>query len=251
MHVAPRLAGKTAIVTGSARGIGRGIARAFAIAGADVALVDMLPAEASRAAVDEITAMGRRAIYIQADVAQVEDVRLMVDLVIAEFGHIDVLVNNAGVLSRRPFAQLTIDEWDHTIAVNLRGAFLCAHFAVPHMVSRRFGRIINIASQRGQIGGIDLCHYSASKGGVIAFTKALARELAPHNILVNAIAPGPIETDMNTPMMDDLRHRMEHLPIRRIGTVDEVAPSAVFLASDDASYYVGQTLGPNGGDVML
>jgi 3-oxoacyl-[acyl-carrier protein] reductase len=175
----------------------------------------------------------------------------MVEEMIDAFGRIDILVNNAGILKKSPLVEMTTEEWDQVLAVNLRGTFLCTRYVLPHMLRRHHGRVINVASQRGQIGGIGVTHYSASKGGVIAFTKALAREVARENVLVNAIAPGPIATELNAPYMDEWRDRIHQLPIDRMGESDEVAPTAVFLASDDATYYVGQTLGPNGGDVML
>jgi 3-oxoacyl-[acyl-carrier protein] reductase len=194
---------------------------------------------------------GRRGIYLQADVSSEEQVRGMVEQMIAAFGRVDILVNNAGILRKSPLVEMASEEWDRVLAVNLRGTFLCTRYVLPYMLQRRYGRVINVASQRGQIGGIGVAHYSASKGGVIAFTKALAREVAKDNVLVNAIAPGPIATELNAPYMEEWKDRIHQLPIDRMGEADEVAPTAVFLASDDASYYVGQTLGPNGGDVML
>ncbi len=246
-----RLAGKKAIVTGGARGIGRGISLAFAAEGADVAVVDVLDERDGDEVVGGIEGQGRRALYRRADVADEAEVRGMVDGVIEAFGRVDVLVNNAGVLSQVPLALMPVEEWDRVLAVNLRGTFLCSRFVLAHMLERGEGRIINVSSQLGQSGAAGLCHYSASKGGVIAFTKALAREAAPCGILVNAIAPGPIKTGIMPPGdADEDRTRETVLPIGRFGEVGEVAPTAVFLASDEASYYVGQTLGPNGGDVM-
>ncbi|MDQ4128957.1 MAG: 3-oxoacyl-ACP reductase FabG [Actinomycetota bacterium] len=247
-----RLVGKKAIVTGGARGIGRAIAGAFAAEGADVAVVDVLDEREGRGAVREIEGQGRRALYWSADVADEGEVRGMVEGVLGAFGRVDILVNNAGVLSQVPLARMPVEEWDRVLAVNLRGTFLCSRFVLPHMLERGEGRIINVSSQLGQAGAAGLCHYSASKGGVIAFTRALAREAAPRGVLVNAIAPGPIETGIMPPGDDqEDRAREAALPIGRFGGVEEVAPTAVFLASSDASYYVGQTLGPNGGDVML
>jgi 3-oxoacyl-[acyl-carrier protein] reductase len=176
----------------------------------------------------------------------------MVETVHESFGGIDVLVNNAGILSRSPLERMPVEEWDRVLDVNLRGTFLCCRFALGRMLERGEGRIINVASQIGQSGEADLVHYSASKGGIIAFTKALSREVAARGVLVNAIAPGPISTGIMPPESEELEEAREAaLPIRRFGEVGEVAPTAVFLASADSSYYVGQTLGPNGGDVML
>ena len=247
-----RLFGKKAIVTGGGRGIGRAIAVAFAAEGADVAVVDVLDEREGGAVVGEIEGYGRRVLYRRADVADEAEVQGMVDGVLGAFGRVDVLVNNAGVLSQVPLARMPVEEWDRVLAVNLRGTFLCSRFVLPHMLERGEGRIINVSSQLGQSGAAGLCHYSASKGGVIAFTRALAREAAPRGVLVNAIAPGPIKTGIMPPGdKEEDRAREAALPIGRFGEVEEVAPTAVFLASDDASYYVGQTLGPNGGDVML
>jgi 3-oxoacyl-[acyl-carrier protein] reductase len=147
---------------------------------------------------------------------------------------------------------MPIEDWDRVLNVNLRGTFLCTRYVLPHLLEQGGGRVINIASQLGYLGGREVAHYSASKGGVIAFTKALAREVSTRNVLVNAIAPGPIVTDLLRSETEEWKAaKLAELPIGRFGEVSEVAPTAVFLASDDASYYVGQTLGPNGGDVML
>jgi 3-oxoacyl-[acyl-carrier protein] reductase len=244
-----RLTDRVALITGGARGIGLAIVKAFAAEGADVGVCDLAPAAGE--AMEALEREGRRGVYVRADVSSEEQVRRMVEEMIDAFGGIDILVNNAGILKKSPLVEMTTEEWDQVLAVNLRGTFLCTRYVLPHMLRRRYGRVINVASQRGQIGGIGVTHYSASKGGVIAFTKALAREVARDNVLVNAIAPGPIATELNAPYMEEWRDRIHQLPIDRMGEADEVAPTAVFLASDDATYYVGQTLGPNGGDVML
>jgi 3-oxoacyl-[acyl-carrier protein] reductase len=247
-----RLEDRTAVVTGGARGIGRGIVEAFAAEGADVAVADVLPEEEAAPVLAEVERAGRRGIYVHTDVAEEYQVRNMVDTVLHAFGRIDILVNNAGILSQSPLEEMPIEEWDRVMNVNLRGTFLCCRFTLGHMLERGGGRIINVASQIGQVGEPGLTHYSASKGGVISFTKALAREVAARGVLVNAIAPGPVSTGIMPPESEELEEaRKASLPIRRFGEVHEVAPTAVFLASDDSSYYVGQTLGPNGGDVML
>ena len=186
-----RLAGKKVIVTGRGRGIGRAIATAFATKGADVAVVDVLDEGEGASALGEIEGFGHRALYRRADVADEAEVRGMVEGVLDAFGRVDVLVNNAGVLSQIPLALMPVKEWDRVLAVNLRGTFLCSRFVLPHMLERGKGRIINVSSQLGQSGAAGLCHYSASKAGVIGFTKALAREAAPRGVLVNAIAPAP------------------------------------------------------------
>ena len=247
-----RLEGKAAVVTGGARGIGRGIVEAFAAEGAHVAVADVLQEGEAAPVLARVERLGRRGLYARTDVSQEGEVRGMVGEVIETFGKIDVLVNNAGVLSISPLEQMPIEEWDRVLAINLRGTFLCCRFALPHMLRRGEGKIVNVASQLGQVGASGLAHYSASKGGVIAFTKALAREVAARGILVNAVAPGPISTGIMPPESEEQEEAFKAaLPIRRFGAVEEVAPTVVFLASDETSYYVGQTLGPNGGDVML
>ena len=247
-----KLTGKTAIVTGAAKGIGRGIAEAFAREGADVAIADIATSEQAQGVIEAIQQAGRKAVYVRTDVADEQQVRKMVDTVLGAFGHIDILVNNAGIFTQALVEDLPVADWDRILNVNLRGTFLCTHFVLPHLLKQGGGRIINIASQLGYIGGVEVAHYCASKGGVIAFTKALAREVATRNVLVNGIAPGPIMTDLLVSETEEWKSaKLAELPIGRFGEVSEVAPTAVFLASDDASYYVGQILGPNGGDVML
>jgi 3-oxoacyl-[acyl-carrier protein] reductase len=156
------------------------------------------------------------------------------------------------VLSQSPLEQMPVEEWDRVLGINLRAAFLRCRFALPHMLGRGEGKIVNVASHLGQVGAPGLAHYCASEGGVIAFTKALARAVVGRGVLVNAVAPGPISTGIMPSESEEQEEALEAaLPTRRFGAVEEVAPSVVFLASDEASYYVGQTLGPNGGDVML
>ncbi|HEX4714356.1 MAG TPA: 3-oxoacyl-ACP reductase family protein [Ktedonobacteraceae bacterium] len=247
-----KLAGKVAIVTGAAHGIGRGIAEAFALEGAGVAIADVATAEQAQPVLDAIRQNGRKALFVRTDVADEQQVRAMVDSVLETFGHVDILVNNAGIFTQSLVEAMPIEDWDRVLNVNLRGTFLCTRYVLPHLLEQGGGRVINIASQLGYLGGREVAHYSASKGGVIAFTKALAREVSTRNVLVNAIAPGPIVTDLLRSETEEWKAaKLAELPIGRFGEVSEVAPTAVFLASDDASYYVGQTLGPNGGDVML
>jgi 3-oxoacyl-[acyl-carrier protein] reductase len=250
--VARKLDGKVAIVTGGARGIGGRIATAFAAEGADIVIADVLGEDVAAPVLASIAESGQRSLLIKTDVSDEQQVRAMVDAALAEFGQIDILVNDAGIFSQHLFAELEVSEWDRVISVNLRGVFLCTRFVLPGMLERKRGKIINVASQLGQIGGIEMVHYSASKAGVIGLTKALAREVSTQGIHVNAIAPGPILTDMMAQETEEWAARkLSELPMGRFGEADEVAPTAVFLASDDSSYYVGQTLCPNGGDVML
>ena len=247
-----RLADRRAVVTGGAQGIGRAIAAGFATEGADVAVIDVQGQEAGKPFLADAGAAGRRSFYFSADVASETEVATAMTAAAEALGGIDVLVNNAGIVSEYPVASMPAAEWDRIIAVNLRGPFLCARAVLPGMITQGYGRIINIASQLGQIGGETMAHYSASKAGLIGFTKALAREVSHLNILVNAIAPGPIETEMLARESPEwVQRKLGQLPMRRFGQVGEVVPTAVFLASDDSSYYTGQTLGPNGGDVTL
>jgi 3-oxoacyl-[acyl-carrier protein] reductase len=247
-----KLRDRVAIVTGGARGIGGAIAAAFADEGADVVVADVLGVDAATDTLDAIAAAGRRSLLVHTDVAEEASVRAMVDQAYEEFGHVDILVNNAGVFSQHFFHELPVEAFDRVLAINLRGVFLCTRFVLPRMLERGSGNVINVASQLGQIGGVEMVHYSASKAGVIGLTKALAREVSTKGIRVNAIAPGPILTQMMAEETEEwAAQKLSELPIGRFGETHEVAPTAVFLASDESSYYVGQTLCPNGGDVML
>ena len=246
-----KLEGRRAVVTGAASGIGRGIAVAFAREGADIAVVDLDEAGAADV-LAAVSDAGRRAVFVRADVSDEAQVRAMAERVLAELGGVDILVNNAGIFTESLLEDLSVADWDRVLGVNLRGTFLCTRFLIGQMLERGDGRIINIASQLGQIGGAQVAHYSASKAAVIGLTKALAREVSGRGVRVNAIAPGPIRTPLLDAETEEWRSaKLAELPIGRFGEVDEVTPTAILLASDDGSYYVGQTLGPNGGDVML
>jgi 3-oxoacyl-[acyl-carrier protein] reductase len=246
-----RLADRIALITGCARGIGRGIALAFAQEGADVAVNDLQPSEELDGVANEIRDLGRQAWVYPGDVSDEEAVQAMVDALLRDAGRIDVLVTNAGISNVTRLVDMSAETWDRMIDCHLRGTFLCARAVIPSMMQAKKGKIITLGSQLGQVGRAEMVHYSAAKGGVIAFTKALARELGPNGIQVNCIAPGPIKTSLQ-PMDDDARERIRaSLPLGRFGSVEDVAPTAVFLASSESDYYTGQTLGPNGGDVML
>lgn len=245
------LEGRRAVVTGAASGIGAAIARAYATAGARLVLADRDAQRLEREA-DSCRALGATVETVTADVGVEADTNRIVDRCIAAFGGIDILVNNAGMLTQARCTDLTTAMWDDMMRVDLRSVFLCTRRALPAMIEQKWGRVINVASQLGIKGGAELCHYSAAKAGVIGFTKSLALEVAPDNVLVNAIAPGPIET----PLVDGIstawkEAKSAELPLRRFGRPEEVAPVAVLLASDPGgNLFVGQTLGPNSGDVM-
>jgi NAD(P)-dependent dehydrogenase (short-subunit alcohol dehydrogenase family) len=243
--VTARLAGKATAVTGATRGIGRAIALAFAREGADV-LVNGRDAVAGRAVCREVEALGRRAVWHAADVGRVAEARSVVAAAVAAFGHLDVLVNNAGLFERKPALEMEEADWDRLLDVNLKGAFFCAQAAARAMQERGGGAIVNVASDAAWSGGINPCaHYAASKAGMVSFTRSLAKELAPLGIRVNALAPGLITTDMGGTAGSTLPGLV--IPLGREGTPDEVAAAAVFLASDEASYVTGANLNLSGG----
>lgn len=251
MNTSKPLDGRRAVVTGAGSGIGEAIALAYAQAGAQLLLADIDAARADSVA-QRCRALGAQAETVIGDVGDESTAHRIVDRCVQAFGGIDILVNNAGMLTQSRCADMSTAMWDEMLRVDLRSVFLCARRAVPHMQPQRWGRIINIASQLGIKGGVELSHYAAAKAGVIGFTKSLALEVAPDNVLVNAIAPGPIATPLVDGISADWKRAKEaSLPLGRFGRADEVAPTAVLLASDPGgNLYVGQTLGPNSGDVM-
>ena len=246
-----RIAGKKALVTGGAGGIGGAIATAFAREGADVAVLD-LRLDAAEAKVASLKSFGVKAFAVAADVSDEAQVIAAIEKVRAEFGRIDILVNNAGIDTTSVVADMGTAMWDQMMAVNLRSVFLCTRAVLKPMIEQKFGRIINIASQLGHKGAPEMAHYAAAKAGVIGFTRSLAYEVARDGITVNAICPGPIETDLFRALPEEWKKRkLAELPIGRAGSVEEIAPTAVLLASDEGAYYIGATMNPNGGDVML
>jgi 3-oxoacyl-[acyl-carrier protein] reductase len=249
-----KLEGKIALVTGASKGIGREIALAYAREGADVICNYNKSGADAGSLVREIQAMGRKAIAVQADVAKVEAVERLIQTGMEAFGRIDILVNNAGFATLYKIEEMPVDAWDEMIAAHLRGTFLTTRLVLPQMLEREQGWIINIASQLAYSGREQLAHYCAAKAAIITFTRVLAREVSRRGVFANCIAPGPIATGIiprsGPPDPEADARFADSLPIGRVGTVDEIAPTAVFLACSDSSYYVGQTLGPNGGDVM-
>jgi NAD(P)-dependent dehydrogenase (short-subunit alcohol dehydrogenase family) len=248
-----QLAGKIALVTGAQQGIGRGIALAFAASGADVAINWLDDETAAREVAASVTGHNRRAVTIQADMARLDEVREMVDAVVAEFGAIDILVNNAGVFPRVDFLAMRESDWDFVQNVNLKGAAFCAQAAAKAMVAAgRPGVIVNITSGAAFRGSPRGVHYVASKGGVVAMTRQMALELAPHRIRVNAVAPGL--TDTAQPRYGSSEAEIAAMaaanPLGRIATPEDIARAALFLASDDSGFVTGHTLHVNGGSYL-
>jgi 3-oxoacyl-[acyl-carrier protein] reductase len=241
------LQGRVALVTGASRGIGEAIAFALARAGADVAINYREREAAAAGVVCRIGELGRRALAVRADVTVRERVRAMVSHTVQSLGSIDILVNNAGLLQQKPFAQITDEDWDRVLAVNLKGVFLCSQEVLPAMLGQGSGRIVNMASSGGQLGGPLAPHYSAAKAGVISLTRSLARLAAPA-VAVNCIAPGLIHTEMTGAEMasEAGAQKLRQIPLGRLGTTEEVAASVVFLAAS-APYVTGHTINVNGG----
>jgi 3-oxoacyl-[acyl-carrier protein] reductase len=243
-----RLVGRKCVVTGGGRGIGRGIALAFARAGADVAVIDRIGDNAARVAA-ELRELGVRGVAFAADVADETSITKALRDAEGELGRVDVLMNNAGINTRVDLVDMAVATWDEMIAVNLRSVFLCTRVVLPGMIERRWGRIISTSSQLTHKGGHELTHYAAAKAGVLGFTRSLAYEVAQYNITVNSICPGPINTDMSmTGSPERKARKLSELPL---GRCEEVAPTAVLIASDDGSYYTGAAFNMNDGDVMV
>lgn len=244
------LEGQVAVVTGAGRGIGKAIALRFAREGADIAIIDV-NADGAATTAHEVEAAGRRSSVTQADVSDFRAVRAAVAKIAADFGSIDILVNNAGVEKRAPFLEIVPEDWQRQMDVNLSGTFYCTQAVALEMAKHGYGRIVNLSSVAGLIGPIDLAAYGASKAGVIGLTRAAALDLADHGITVNAIAPGPIETELmlGAWTAEALRDRPQHGAIARFGTVEEVAHTALFLASRDSGFITGVTLSVDGGAV--
>ena len=246
------LTNKVAIVTGARRGMGRTHALALAEQGAKVAVTDLDEGQCA-IVVDEIKAKGGDAMCFKMDVSNKEEIDKVFDEVIDKWGRLDILVNNAGIYESKPALEITEEEWDKTLDINLKGYFLCAQRAAKEMAKNKWGRIVNITSiASGQVGvGVEAgTHYTASKGGIIGMTEALAIELAPLGVNVNAIGPGIIDTPMVSDAgipQEQLDAMLERLPLKRIGKPEEISAAVVFLSSDEASYITGATLFVDGG----
>lgn len=243
--------GKIVAITGAGRGIGLATARRFAEGGALLALNDLRATAELKEVAGTARERGSEALLVEADVGRHEEAERFVEESERHFGRIDVLVNNAGILRSTPTHEASWGEWEETIAVNLSGTWSCLRAALPGMLERESGRIINVSSELGLIGFPTYAAYSASKGGIIALTKAVAKEVAPHGVLVNSVAPGPVETDML--IHDTIEYNeatREQIPLRRFGKPDEIAAVIEFLAGPGGSFMVGQVVSPNGGTAI-
>jgi 3-oxoacyl-[acyl-carrier protein] reductase len=248
------LAGQVALITGGSRGIGAATVRLFAEAGAKVVFSYL---HAVREAQELVKACGRgdRVCAVRAQAAKMADAKRLVQTAVRRFGRLDILVANAGIwnFAPLPVQKMTERQWDEMMAVNLKGVYAVIHYAVPHMIRQRRGRIIVVSSTAGQRGEAFHTHYGASKGGIISLVKGLSTELAPHQILVNCVAPGWIETDMARPVLRSRRLRRQAIsviPLRRFGRPEEVAMPILFLASSLATYMTGEVVNINGGNVL-
>ncbi|MGE7089926.1 3-oxoacyl-[acyl-carrier-protein] reductase [Lysinibacillus sp. NPDC048646] len=247
----PKLQGKVAVVTGASRGIGRAIALKLAEEGAKIVVNYSGSQAKAEEVVASIQANGGEAIAVQASVSKAEEVTALMDAAVKTFGSLDILVNNAGITRDNLLMRMKENEWDDVLNTNLKGVFLCTKAVTRQMMKQRAGRIINISSIVGVAGNAGQANYVAAKAGVIGLTKTTAKELATRNILVNAIAPGFIETEMTEQLPEDLKRGMlSQIPLAKLGQPEDIAKAVIFLASDDANYMTGQTLHIDGGMVM-
>jgi NAD(P)-dependent dehydrogenase (short-subunit alcohol dehydrogenase family) len=255
------LEGRRAVVTGGSQGMGRGVATMFARQGADVAVAYLGRADEAASAAEEtareIEAVGRRALLVEGDLTRREDVERLRDEAVGAFGRVDILVNNVGGFPSEPapLVELTDDDWDRSIEFNLRSAFLCCSVFTPGMVAQNSGRIVNVSASLSSSVGVAACtHYGAAKAGLLTLTKALAREVAPAGVTVNAVAPGGIDTPMNRIGARrgwwSIEEEVAGIDLGRLGTVEDVAAAVTFFASDEAGWITGQTLHVNGGSHM-
>jgi len=247
------LEGRVAIVTGAGRGIGRAIAEKLAESGAKVTACD-IDIKSAQDTADRLNAQEQSAISCLVDVTDPISVAGMIEAAKESFGPVDILVNNAGIMFRTRILDISFEEWEKTMQVNLTGPFLCSQAILPGMIDRRFGRIVNISSSAGRsVSTLGGSHYTSSKAGLLGLTRAIAKEVSQFGITVNAICPGLIDTEMarKTTTEKELQGFLDSFPINRIGTPDEVGDLVVFLCSDKASYITGVSVDINGGDLMI
>jgi 3-oxoacyl-[acyl-carrier protein] reductase len=246
-----QLNGKTAVITGSARGLGKSIALKLAQMGANIVLNDIAQSEAIDETAEEFKSAGYNVIVTKGDVRSEDDVKQMVNSAVEAFGSIDILINNAGITKDKPLAMMSVQDWDDVLDINLKGAFLCTKYVGKVMIKKRTGKIINIASVAGRYGNQGQINYSASKAGLIGMTKTVAKELAPRGITCNAVAPGLIQSKMTDVLPEEVRNNyLKNIPLGRFGTPEDVANVVAFLASNDSNYVTGQVIDIDGGLVM-
>ena len=242
------LSGSVALVTGASRGIGAVIARRLAEAGVKVGVNYLSSPESAEEVVSSIISAGGEALRVEGDVSQEEPAKSTVQQVVSNWGRIDILVNNAGINRDRLLLRMNTDDWDQVIQVDLRGAFLCTRFVMPHLIKQRSGRVVNISSVVGISGNPGQANYAAAKAGLIGFTKSVAREVASRNVTVNALAPGYITTGMVEKLSEAAREKiLSRIPMGRFGVAEDVSEAVVFLCSKGASYITGEVLTIDGG----
>ena len=241
---------KVALITGSARGIGKEIATVFAREGASIVVCD-IDEGLARQAKEELESLGANAISFGVDVTNLSQVEEMLNKILDKLGKIDILVNNAGITRDGLLLRMKESDWDAVLSVNLKGTFVCTKVVSKQMLKQRTGKIINIASIIGIIGNAGQANYAASKAGIIGLTKSIAREFASRNIMVNAVAPGYIKTEMTAKLSEEVTQQMlKNIPLNKLGTPEDVAKACLFLASSDADYITGQTIVVDGGMAM-
>ncbi|TYQ13320.1 UNVERIFIED_CONTAM: 3-oxoacyl-[acyl-carrier-protein] reductase [Acetivibrio alkalicellulosi] len=246
-----QLKGKTAVVTGSGRGLGKSIALKLGEMGANIVLNDISASDSVEATAEEFKALGINVVVTKGDVRSMDDVKSMIKTSVDTFGSVDILVNNAGITKDTIIFKMSEQDWDDVLDINLKGAFLCTKAVAKTMMKKRAGKIINISSVAGVMGNIGQANYSASKAGLIGLTKSTAKELSAWGITCNAVAPGVIESKMTEVLPDNVKENyLNNIPLKRFGTPEDVANVVAFLASDSSNYVTGQVIHIDGGLVM-
>lgn len=245
------LENKVALITGASRGIGKAVALELAAQGADIIINYVGPTDLAEETATEIKKLGRKAMIIEADVTDSVAINAMLEKIIAEFGRVDILINNAGITKDNLLMRMKEEDWDAVLNINLKGIFNCTKATLKYMTKQKYGRIVSVSSVVGVMGNAGQANYAASKAGAIGFTKSIAKEVASRNITANCVAPGFIDTDMTAKLPEKVRAEMiASIPAKKLGTPHDVAKAIAFLASDYAEYITGQTLHVDGGMVM-